>query len=129
MRPYGLGAGVKAMFFLPVDAALTGAALAALTGAAFFTGAAFAGGALLTARVAKREVDARSTGAGAKAAAPATRVERTASFILVVVEMFALSGRVDDRGDARGKVCFGGGGEESNNLNMNLLNLYVTRNF
>ena len=54
-----------------------------MTGAAFFaTGAAFAGGALLTARVAMREDDARSTEAGAKAAAPATRVERTASFIL-----------------------------------------------
>ena len=49
----------------------------------FFTGAAFFTGGLPTARVAKREVDARSNEAGAKEAVPARRVDRTTSLILI----------------------------------------------
>ncbi len=75
---------LKEMFFLPEEAA------DAFTGAAFFTataftGAAFFGAALFTARVAERDVVARSTETGAKAVAPAKRDARTASFMVVMV--------------------------------------------
>ena len=50
----------------------------------FFTGAVFFAGGIPTARVAEREVDARSNEAGAKEAVPARRVDRTTSLILIV---------------------------------------------
>jgi len=60
----------KEMFFLDLGAAA--AAFAAFLGAS------------LTARVAERALPLLATGAGAKAAAPARRVETTASFMVVV---------------------------------------------
>ena len=49
----------------------------------FVTGAAFFAGGLPTARVAEREVDARSNEAGAKEEVPARRVDRATSLILI----------------------------------------------
>ena len=80
MSPVGLGVELKVMFFLPEEAA------DAFTGAAFFSDAAFFGAALFTARVAERDVVARSTDTGAKAVAPAKMDARTASFMVVVME-------------------------------------------
>jgi hypothetical protein len=65
--------------FIATD--LTGVAFFTATGAAFLTAAG--GGFVLTARVAERDEDTRSSDAGAKAAAPAMRVENTAIFIVV----------------------------------------------
>ncbi len=76
ISPVGFGLELKVMFFLPEAAdAVFGAA---------FTGAAFFGAALFTARVAERDVVARSTETGAKAVAPTKMDARTASFMVVV---------------------------------------------
>merc|ERR1719223_1543449 len=62
IRPVSLGTSLKVMFF--------------------FLGGVTASVDFFTARVAEREVEDLATWTGAKAAAPAKRVERTASFIL-----------------------------------------------